>query len=310
MHPPRNHSAEQGALGTLWCGLMHGSPSWPINGHYHCAKCGRLYAVPWAGPATVEEGQVRPDARHFLRIAGSVVVILAAGIMAAPLHAAASLPSTPESGAAIAYRKYLAYQQTARPWNIETVEVEASLPQVAKNGRLIAIRRLLPFGRPEYKVLELSGDQTVRQQVIGRYLKAEIRASEIPAAAVALLPANYKFRYKESLTYQGRLVYAFQITPRKKRDGLIKGELWLDGETGVAVRESGYLVRKPSLFVKRVDVTRETSVRDGTVDAHVTHMSVVTRLFGRAELVVQEHPYQEAGDASPAIAGGEGNDNL
>ena len=34
-------------LTNLWCSLMHPDPMWPINGHYRCPKCKRLYLVPW-----------------------------------------------------------------------------------------------------------------------------------------------------------------------------------------------------------------------------------------------------------------------
>jgi hypothetical protein len=36
-------------IGKLWCRLIHGSPMWPIHGHYRCRICMRQYAVPWAG---------------------------------------------------------------------------------------------------------------------------------------------------------------------------------------------------------------------------------------------------------------------
>ena len=35
-------------MGELWCKLMHSSITWPVHGYYACAKCGRLYPVPWA----------------------------------------------------------------------------------------------------------------------------------------------------------------------------------------------------------------------------------------------------------------------
>ena len=99
----------------------------------------------------------------------------------------------------------------------------------------------------------------------------------------------------------GTVAYAFLITPRKKQDGLIKGELWLDGETGAVVRQSGYLVKKPSIFVKRVDVTRETALRDGSVDMRITHLSVETRLVGRAELIIHERPCATP-ESDPALS--------
>jgi hypothetical protein len=84
--------------------------------------------------------------------------------------------------------------------------------------------------------------------------------------------------------------YAFTITPRQKREGLIKGELWLDGETGAVLRQSGYLVRSPSIFIKRVEVTREVLLRGGVAELRVTHLTLDTRLAGRAELMVAERP--------------------
>jgi hypothetical protein len=150
-------------------------------------------------------------------------------------------------------------------------------------------------------VLEIAGDQTVKQQVIVRYLSAEAQAAAIPASSVAISLANYKFRYKGAVKTGGTVAYAFLITPRKKREGLIKGELWLDGETGAVVRQSGYLVKKPSIFVKRVDVTRETALRDGNVDMRVTHLSVETRLVGRAELIIHERPCATP-ESDPALS--------
>jgi len=135
--------------------------------------------------------------------------------------------------------------------------------------------------------------------VIVRYLSAQVRAAALPASSVAITLANYKFRYTGAVKAGGTIAYVFLITPRKKRVGLIKGALWLDGETGAAVRLSGYLVKKPSIFMKRVDVTRETDLRDGSAELRVTHLSVDTRLVGRAELVIQERPSATL-DSGPA----------
>jgi hypothetical protein len=134
----------------------------------------------------------------------------------------------------------------------------------------------------------------VKEQVIARYLRAEQQASQMPAAPVAIAPANYKFTYKGVALYADKIAYVFQITPRKKREGLIKGELWLDARTAAPLRESGYLVKNPSLFVKRVEITQDNVLRDGTVESRLTHLSVNTRLVGRAELVIEEHPLETA----------------
>ena len=103
----------------------------------------------------------------------------------------------------MAFARYTNGLEQARPWSMETIDIDASLPKLAKTGRLRAFRRLMPFGKPEYQVLEIAGDQTVRQQVIVRYLSAEVRAADIPASSVAITPANYKFRYKGAVKTGG-----------------------------------------------------------------------------------------------------------
>ena len=203
--------------------------------------------------------------------------------------------------AAMAFAHYIVRLEQETAWSLETVEIDASLPKLEKQGRLRAIRRLLPLGRPEYQVLEIAGDQTVRQQVIVRYLSAEAQAAAIPVSSVAITLENYKFHYKGAVNTGGNTAYAFLITPRKKREGLIKGVLWLDGETGAVVRQSGYLVKKPSMFVKRVNVTRETAFRDGIAEMRITHLSVDTRLVGRAQLIIHERPYATP-DSGPALS--------
>ena len=41
-------------LRSLWCGLMHSAPMWPIRESYRCRTCGRSYAVPWTAGRVAE----------------------------------------------------------------------------------------------------------------------------------------------------------------------------------------------------------------------------------------------------------------
>ena len=190
--------------------------------------------------------------------------------------------------------RFIASQQDAHGWSSETIEIQASLPKLKKSGRLLAIRTLFPAGQPDYKVLETDGDPTVKQQVIVRYISADEKTNDIPAASVALVPTNYKIRYAGALRVNNRPVYAFRVVPHKKRVGLINGVIWLDAETSVAIRESGYLAKSPSIFIKRINLTRENELRNGTVESRTTYVSVETRLVGRAQLVIAEHPSSDA----------------
>ena len=192
--------------------------------------------------------------------------------------------------AAMALERFIADQPAQSRTPVETIEIEASLPKLNKKGRLCAIRRTLSPHQLEYQVLESSGDSTVNHELIARYLDADKRATELSTASTAITPANYNFRYLGSVQLQDDLTYMFRIIPRKKKQGLINGILWLDGDTSIAVRLSGYLVKNPSIFLKRVNVTRENYLRDGIVEARITHLLIDTRLVGSARLVVVERP--------------------
>jgi hypothetical protein len=300
-------------LGASWCASMHDSPMWPIHGHYECRACGRRFPVPWTHhfplPTTAlrigaESPRNRPARLRLLRSTLPPLLILLVILLPQRVRAAdAPLPQSAALAAA-ALERYAASPEMAGPWSLETVEIDASLPKLEKSGRLRAIRRLLPFGKPQYQVLEITGDRTVRQQVIVRYLSAEMQAAAIPASSTAITPANYKFRYKRSLSGDAP-AYIFLISPKKKSEGLIKGELWLDGATGAALRVSGRLVKSPSIFVKRIDVTRNTALRDGIAEMQVTHLSVDVRFIGRAELTVHERPCAAADCGSTPSAGGQ-----
>ncbi len=274
-------------LGEMWCRLAHESVMWPIHGEYECRACGRRYAVPWNAAAAVPETAPVATRRSPGRFAWLIVAVVAA-IAAWPAKAAEGNAA----GAANAvFERYLALQAAGaeQPWNLETIDVEAWLPRLSEHGRLRAIRSLEPEGAPQYQKVEITGDRTVRQQVLLRYLRAEIEGGK-PNPATAITLANYKIAFRAQVAEGGYPAYAFKITPRQKRDGLIKGELWLDADTATVIHQSGYLVKRPSFFIKRVAVTREYWLNRGVVEARTTRVHVDTRIAGPAELLIEERP--------------------
>lgn len=219
-----------------------------------------------------------------LPIVAVILLSLAGGVNAAEV-----LEVRGTAGPEAALERYMAAGGQA-PWATESIEIHAAIPKLEKTGRLLAIRHLAPTSDSRYEVVQLAGDSTVKEQVIMRYLNAQQRAAEIPAASIAIAPKNYKIAFKRAADDGERQAYVFQITPRHKREGLIKGELWLDEWTGVPIRQSGRLVKSPSIFIKRIAITQENTVREGIIESRLTHITIETRLVGRAELVIEERP--------------------
>jgi hypothetical protein len=181
--------------------------------------------------------------------------------------------------------RYLQAQQAkahdAQPASGE-IDISASIPKLQKQGRLRALRKISQFGEVTYRVLGFQGDSSIKREVIARYLQADQQSRD--ASALALTPANYKFKLKGEVAMSGREAYVFQISPRKKRVGLFKGELWLDRASYLPVYEKGRLVRNPSVFFKKVDFQRQFAIRNGVAVPEHVYSTIDTRLVGQVQL--------------------------
>ena len=186
------------------------------------------------------------------------------------------------------------------------VEIEATLPKLKKHGRLEALRHISRLGRITYEVLHFEGDNTIKRSVIARYLAVDAQAQASDISSLAITPANYKFKYKGMVDKDGRQAYVFRLTPRKKRVGLFKGELWLDAETYLPLRESGRLVKSPSIFLRRIEFVREYDIRDGLAIPRTMESTIETRLVGKAELTVHFHNISLAENSALSVSAGSG----
>ena len=186
------------------------------------------------------------------------------------------------------------------------VDIAASLPKLKKQGRLHALRRISALGRITYEMLRFEGDGTVKNQVIARYLTAEAEAQKEQAPSMAVIPANYKFKYKGRGLLDGRETHIFQVAPRQKRPGLFQGEVQIDASTYLRVQESGYLVKNPSIFLKKVAFVRKYEIRDGISVPRQVQSVVDTRLVGRAELTIDFSNFSVDGRKRVQVTDSEG----
>lgn len=164
-------------------------------------------------------------------------------------------------------------------------QIEAKLPKLQKQGKLIALRVISQIGKISYVVRSFVGDGTIKNEVIARYLDAEQQANDGPGT-MSITPDNYKFKYKGTMSRDSRMVHILQLTPRQKRVGLFKGELWLDTVTYLPIRESGLFVKTPSVFLKKVEFTRDYQIRDGVAFPSHIESHVEARLVGKADLSI------------------------
>lgn len=176
-----------------------------------------------------------------------------------------------------------AQQQSLRGVQMD-IDISADLPKMKRHGKLHALRSISRVGRITYDAIRFEGDNTVKKEVIARYLSAETEATKETSPPIT--PQYYKFRYRGLVNREGQPVHLFSVSPRKKLAGTFKGELWLDKDTCLPLREAGRLVKNPSVFVRSFDFVRTYEIKDGIAIPKQTTGTVSTRLWGTAEMMI------------------------
>jgi hypothetical protein len=166
------------------------------------------------------------------------------------------------------------------------MDMDAQLPRLKKSGRLHALRFVTRLGKIFYSSPHFEGDGTVKKEVIARYLQAETEARTDSTKSLAVTPDNYRFKYKGTTDYAGEPAYVFQVNAKKKQVGLYKGELWIDQEMYLPLREWGVLVKSPSVFLKSVYFVRDYEIRDGISVPRRLITDIDTRLVGKAQFTI------------------------
>jgi hypothetical protein len=189
------------------------------------------------------------------------------------------------------------HEDTLRGVSME-VDINADVPSLKEHGRLHALRKIAKVGQITYHVLGFQGDNTIKNQVIARYLQAEQQGQG--DESLAITPSNYKFKYKGTKQENGHDVYVFQLSPRKKRVGLFKGEIWLDTKTYLPVYEKGRLVKTPSIFFKKVDFDRAFAIQNGLAVPQSMSSTIDVRLIGKVHLNINYSNFAASTDTAAA----------
>lgn len=201
--------------------------------------------------------------------------------------AALALPPAARPGEMVLDR-YLAAAQDQRSKLADLsmeVDMEASLPKLNKTGKLHAWRYVTRLGAITYRALTIQGDNTVKKDVIARYLQAEKEAGE--KQGLGITRENYKFEYRGEYPWGDGKLHLFYVEPRRKQVGLFEGWVWIDDASGLPVREQGELSKNPSVFLKKVAFVRDYIHQDGVAIPVSIDSLIQTRIIGSAEVKVR-----------------------
>lgn len=226
-----------------------------------------------------------------LQIIAIIFFALLTGACTYTTHVPSSAVSVSEikaqPGGDVLVRYFDASKTNIRRGAIMVAQFVGRLPHTSREASIQARRTVDPSGAVEYTVLHRAGDNGVQKDVIARFMNAEVEAAAKHAQEIAITPQHYRFKYRGQQSQLGRMAYVFEVQPRASKVGLFKGEIWIDSETGLTLREAGRLVKTPSMFLKRVDFEREYEIQDGTSVPKALRTQVMTRIWGPAELEIR-----------------------
>lgn len=175
------------------------------------------------------------------------------------------------------------------------VDIVGNLPSMKKSGRLSALRKISRLGEITYRAITFQGDNTIKRDVIVRYMNAEQEAYK-RASGLGITRDNYRFKYYGSHGDGFWTLHLFEVTPRRKDPGLFEGWIWIHGGTGLPVREQGRLAKSPSVFLKKVEFIRDYDIRSGyAVPSHLSSV-VTTRVIGEAEIEITFRNFRKASE--------------
>jgi hypothetical protein len=82
---------------------------------------------------------------------------------------------------------------------------------------------------------------------------------------------------------------------------LFKGELWVDAQSYLPVRESGYFVKTPSIFLKKMQFVRVYEIQNGVAVPQRMESKADVRFIGPVELSINYFKFSK--EEQDAVAG-------
>lgn len=203
------------------------------------------------------------------------------------------------------YQARAAQQSTGLASYTSTSLIRAELPESKQEGEYEVKRQ---FSAPKsllFTALHFTGDTFVKANVITRLLQSEVEhVQKDDSSSMAFTAANYKFSYKGLQVVSGRTLHEFQVKPRKRRVGLLKGNLYLDAQTGSLVHLEGVPAKSPSVFLSKIRLSQDfADFGTFTLPVHL-HSEAKASIVGRTIVDVYQRDYVVSGAQQARIAGG------
>ena len=147
-------------------------------------------------------------------------------------------------------------------------------------------------GVKEFATLSEEGSRWIRKHVLYKMLKEEAEASRRDTrSSTRIIPANYDFQGAGQDIIDGRSAYVLSLIPKAENKYLIAGKIWVDATDYSIVRIEGRPTRNPSFWTRNVHFVHTYEKVGPFWFAASTHSVSEIRIFGPAELTIENSEY-------------------
>jgi hypothetical protein len=221
----------------------------------------------------------------------TVVAPLLIAVQAALTQPRDSVPSAAEIVARMADR------DTERHVSFSGYTVLRRYEVVNKNHHAGMLVRVVctADGQKQFSVLDEEGSGTIRNHVLRKMLEEETNASHRETReSTRIVAENYSFEMVGKDVVDGRPTYVLQVTPKWKSKYLVRGRIWVDTTDYAIARIEGSPAQNPSFWTKRVHFVHTYRKVGGLWLAASTKSVTDVRIFGTAELSINDFDYSPA----------------
>ena len=209
-----------------------------------------------------------------------LVLLLASALVATPVTVS-SFPSDLSTELNDVVRRYVVATQVQRDAMLGVqmeMEIDGRFTKLREQGKMRVLRRISKLGELGLTFLEFYGDNRIKTELIARYLEEEPKAKTYQSLTIA--PEDYEFKVKAILKDSTGTRYVFEVNPYKNDMGKFRGELVVDGATGMPLREAGRFVKSPHILLTNVRFARDYELHDGVSVVKHFQSSTEVRLLG------------------------------
>ena len=184
------------------------------------------------------------------------------------------------------------------------IKIEGRLTELREKGLMRVVGCMSRLGELTHDMLSFDGDKRIKTELMARFLELEEKTKSY-GGAMEIGPKDYEFRIKAIFRQGGKSTYVFEVSPRKNGLDKFRGELWIDGPTGMPLREAGKFVKSPSVWLKNLRFARDYELHDGIAVVKRFQSSTDVRLLGvgTAELDVSFSNFSRNTAEQPAREG-------